>query len=534
MNTDIKSIDNIFPLIDDPMNIFYSKIKQWMKINSNLHLHCKATSRVDREVECSFNGISRVYKCKFKTYEVLKEEDIGQYLYIQYSAVISDKATQEITSSGEVIPVDIGDIYILEDSPVPVLLGEGYTDTILYEERPYTTKPCYYFYIRVNKVYKNEYSQLDIENAEKDYHELHFEDAYRQSVGRLWVIREPLSDTTKHYCDLDSLCSWELYNIDSENHYTLMDKSNTPPDDFNCTHIWPIQYGPGIDHKSEFYSIYRIGTHPYVETIASSDFWVEIREKEWAHDGWLLRSIAEGNNLVYSIGKLRETSEPYLNTRGQVPGFLKYLFEGLKFDPRRGSHCGEAVILLLSYIGNLNLRYLLCRIKYASSPSSTDSEIYTPLKEVLSQINPDPSTLEGNFRVVNILNGETYRFKDFFLGGVITKIVANNFSSITYAKNEVYSLNELRDKVLALYPSSQAIKQSFDQNELSPYYPNTNWYIRQFVYAMEFLRYNSYEIASSSGDLYLVCEVSFPFKYFKQSSSYYDYLRYTIFAGFGR
>ena len=72
MTVEYKDINNIFPLIDDPMNIFYSKIKQWMQLNSNFHLHCRATSRVDREINCSFNGITRLYKCKFKTFNFLK------------------------------------------------------------------------------------------------------------------------------------------------------------------------------------------------------------------------------------------------------------------------------------------------------------------------------------------------------------------------------------------------------------------------------------------------------------------------------
>ena len=213
----IQSINNIFPLIDDPANIFYSKIKQWFKLQSNFHLHCKAVSRVDRVIEASFMGLSRTYSCKFKTYKVLKEEDIGNYLYIRFTFVASHKTLQELTTSGESIPVSISDFYILEDHPKPIVLTNT-TDTILYElvdkDTPYD-KPHYHVYFRVNKVYKNEYSLLDIENTEIDYDELHFEDSYRPSVGRLWVLRSPDQDTSKHYCDADTLCSWELYNVDS-------------------------------------------------------------------------------------------------------------------------------------------------------------------------------------------------------------------------------------------------------------------------------------------------------------------------------
>ena len=185
----LESLHKIFPLIDDPANIFYSKIKQWFQLQSNFHLHCKAISRVDREVEANFMGISRIYKCKFKTYKVLTEDDIDKYLYIRYTFIASKKDNFELTSSGERIPVDISDLYILEDSPKPVVLGD-HTETVLYEpiikDPPYE-KQHYYVYIRVNKIYKNEYSLLDIENTEIAYEELHFDDVYHPSIGRLWV-----------------------------------------------------------------------------------------------------------------------------------------------------------------------------------------------------------------------------------------------------------------------------------------------------------------------------------------------------------
>lgn len=496
-----RNIRNIFPLIDDPANIFYSKIKQWMQLQTNFHLHCKAVSRVDRVVEASFMGISRTYKTKFKTYEVLKEEDIGQYLYICYTFVASSKVTEENTSSGERIPVDIDDIYLLEDKSYPIVLQDQ-TATILYEETGTWTKPHYKVYIRVNKVYKNEYSQLDIVNTEKCYEELHFEDAYRQSVGRLWVLRPPLSDTSKHYCDADSLCSWELYNIDSENHYTLMDKSNTPPDDFNTTYIWPIQYGPGLDHRAKFITTCKTEqhpTHPYIE-LNPSDFWVEIREYEWA------------NTSISTLACLTEDAEAFLNTRGQVPAYFPYLFRGLRFNCSTTFFgedlikTGEGCILLLSYICNMNIRYLLCRAGYSVVPASGDITpvVGTPLREVL--LHFASSTNVNDVNAYKILNLETEDLSKYYLGYSVNTFFSMGNSTVTVDSNLANTESILKNSIeealnnYITIPSGSTSSSmiGFPQNALiSEVFPHFKWYIRQFVYAISFLKYSLFKINSS-------------------------------------
>lgn len=455
----LESIHNIFPLIDDPMNIFYSKIKQWFQLNSNFHLHCKAVSRVERVVECSFNGISRTYKAKFNTTTLLKEEDIDQYLYIRFTFIAKSKETFELTTSGENIPVDISDLYIKENSPEPVVLKDQ-SATILYGKIPPASMSDpdeYSVYIRVNKVYRNEYSQLDIQNTEIAYDELHFEDMYHQSVGRLWVLNRRSTALTTKKSELDNNYEWKLYNIDSDNNYTLIDSSNTTPELFGATIIWPVQYGPGLDHISSFICYNKTSDsstiHDYKEPpadlINGYSFWSMVMESDFYYGSFP------------SYFSVTEKAIPFLSTRGIVPSLFPYLYAGLRI--KDSTPKVEDVILLLSYICNMNPRYILCGL-------SKD-----PLNQVVQSTSTDtPITLLGG--------GED---PNKSLNGVKTAIFNKDSSdSVTYITNTSSTAHN-KDKVTSL-----DLGTSLTQNSLPvPIFPNVKWYYHQWIYALSFKKY---------------------------------------------
>lgn len=489
MTVEYKDINNIFPLIDDPMNIFYSKIKQWMQLNSNFHLHCRATSRVDREINCSFNGITRLYKCKFKTFNFLKEEDIGHYLYVRFLVVIPSKSTAEMTTSGEVIPVDISDISIQENSPVPVILHD-HNENILYTE--YGTL-SYYVYIRVNKVYRNRYNFLDIESTEIDYHELHFETSYHKSIGRLWLLKPRSSEDTSKQSVLDSNFSWYLYNVDSEDSYTLIDHSETLPKNFGSTILWPVQYGAGLDHRSKFnyYQGYG-GSHPLLDT-PSGYTWFEIRESEWTlsypeHD------VYNKNTEVFA--DLREEADPFLNTRGIVPSLFPSLFNGLSFrsKPDRLNYYPsiEGVVLLLSYICNMNPRYLLC--------STKDK----PLNQVVNppvSSNYSPSYLLGWSDSSNIYSMANVCLHGWEMGvdySVALIELKTNLSSTAPNYSKVKAAYDNMEKHV-LDSDFCYIGQNFLPHEV---FPNVRWYLHQWVYALSFKKYATFHFDENKKLLY--------------------------------
>jgi hypothetical protein len=504
----LESLRKIFPLIDDPANIFYSKIKQWFQIQSNFHLHCKATSRVDRVVEAKFNGISRPYNCKFRTHEFLKEEDIGHYLYIQYTFLIYNKTNQEITTSGESIPVDIWDMFITELDPIPKVLHDQ--DNVVIIE---PNGSLYYnVYIRVNKVFRNSSSQLDILGTEIDYDELHYEDAYRMSVGRLWVIKPPVSDTTKQYCYLDTLLSWELYNIDSDNHYTLIDKSNTPPDDFGATHMWPFQYGPGIDHEAKFYCNQSIGRHPYV-TLPNNTFWIEVREGEWLSP----------KMSYYFFARVTDKAFPFLNTRGLVPYYLYYLFLGLVFSKTNSNICAESIFLLYLYICNMNPRYLLCKVH---------GGVGSPLDVVFKDFGPytDPKSILQYGRSIS-----------WFIGNCIDTEFRFNFT-VKYKKKEMYDVHPLKDEMdkalinLAYHQTySDNMQMNYSANSLpTQEFPHFKWYIKQALYILSFWKYKTYfkqMLCNSNGTKLIQDAKEYPLllpQYFGLSSSLFKEIQFTI------
>ncbi len=466
--TELKSIHNIFPLIDDPMNIFYSKIKQWLQLNSNFHLHCKAVSRVERVVECSFNGISRTYKAKFNTITLLKEEDIDQYLYIRFIFIAKSKETFELTTSGENIPVYISDLYIKENSPVPVILKDQ-SATILYEKTPkdsVSDPDEYYVYIRVNKVYRNEYSQLDIQSTEIAYDELHFEDMYHQSVGRLWVINKRPSVLTDKKSELDNNYEWKLYNIDSDNNYTLIDSSDTTPELFGATIIWPAQYGPGLDHISSF-----ICFNNY-----SRDIPIAMRPQSELTEGYSYWSVVREGDFFYgrspSFFSVTEKAKPFLSTRGVVPAFFPYLYNGLVYKGENHSTTStEDVVLLLSYICNMNLRYILCGL---------DKDPINQVVQSTSAVTPI-SLLGGGEDTSRSL--KWVKTVTFNKGASDSVTYTTNSSSIATNGEKVTSLN---------------LGTSLTQNSLPvPIFPNVKWYYHQWIYALSFKKYLPFGKSSS-------------------------------------
>ena len=460
----LESIHNIFPLIDDPANIFYSKIKQWFQIQSNFHLHCKATSRVERIVEAKFMGISRTYTCSFNTVATLKEEDIDNYLYIRYTFVESHKDNFELTTSGEHIPVDISDLYILENSPKPFVLVNQ-DNTVLFERDPDNhDKPHYFVYIRVGKVYRNEYSQLDIKNTEFCYSELHFEDAYRPSIGRLWVLSKRSSALTTKQSVLDNNYDWKLYNIDSDNNYTLIDSSDSLPTSFGATIIWPAQYGPGLDHKTSFV-INTKGYHekePPSDLISGYSYWTEIIEAPFYKGNY--------HSFIY----LNDKAEPYLNTRGIVPAFFPYLFNGIVLQDDREywsfSHIYniESLLNAISYICNMNLRYILCGLNEK------------PMNQVVIPQGTDTpeSLLSGSER-------DNYSLKSVYTVEFRNYSEVSQADFVRYTDNSATSNAPNKDKVVTTNLGNRITHNSLP----TPIFPNVRWYYHQWIYALSFKKY---------------------------------------------
>ena len=99
------TLDSFFPLIDDPANIFFSKLRNIFTKSLFQTLHTKAIHRVRREVSLSFQGMGRIIK---KVYDLrnLKIEDEGKSLYLCFPMGRNILSNMDTTVAGEEVPVN--------------------------------------------------------------------------------------------------------------------------------------------------------------------------------------------------------------------------------------------------------------------------------------------------------------------------------------------------------------------------------------------------------------------------------------------
>lgn len=357
------TLDSFFPLIDDPANIFFSKLRNIFTKSLFQKLHTKALDRVRREVSLSFLGMGRVIK---KVYDLrnLKPEDEGKNLYLLFSMGRDLLNNIDTTVAGEEIPVNYILYYLKNHSPKFTLIDKedtvlistdslDYTDLSLYirvgkiQKMPYREKFIFPNYSSMGNMISQDalYNLLDITGTDFTEYKPTQVGCYRNRIGWKWVINLSLSLDTTQKISFQQFASWQLYCIDSDMRESLIDDSSLSENKGNYSYIWATQYGPSIDHPTQLY------TYSEVENNVITIYVVE-RGYERFIDG-LERYAAPDAKMYYE-------AEPFCNTRGYVPEYFEYLFRGLKL---RASLPYETAILIYSYIINMNIRYPLLSFK---------------------------------------------------------------------------------------------------------------------------------------------------------------------------
>ena len=307
-------------------------------------------------------------------------------------------------------------------------------------------------------------------------------------------------ESTDYYCELDNHYSWRLYNIDSENNYTLIDRSHTSPTRFGASVMWPAQYGPGIDHCTAFTSTHSNSTtdnyHPFIQ-MAQGEYWVEVRESNWSSDPQ--KKI---------IARITEEAEPFLNTRGIAPSLFPSLFSGLHLYRTR-STIAESILLLLSYVLNMNIRYILCGVENSplnqfSIPLANDSKTPSYLLDCTDKTQTATYWSSTAYNDMNdackiLLQPATISGSNYDLGQV-------TYTLISDLENKVPNY----DKIKAAYNTltSSSITQTISQNNLpNNVFPNVRWYLHQWVYALSFKKYTPFKVNVYSDSGVTKCEI---------------------------
>ena len=243
-----RSLFSLFPLIDDSANIFYSKLKTLFFSTATNRPIVERISRIRYRV--TFNS-SNGYAIKgtinlndpdLKT-EVQQAGNTPIYLYVRVYFYTTLRSTQEITTTGEVIPVDEKKIYasgsfqsfdyntLVRTTPITdedVCLIDSQRDTEAY--------------LLVGRLHLwNQLVVLEPTFPYADYKEttqypLTFETLYKPDIGRKWVVTK-------------SPYRWDMYSIDTDGNEYLIDSSDTQFSVEGSLGGLPAQPSPYRDHQ---------------------------------------------------------------------------------------------------------------------------------------------------------------------------------------------------------------------------------------------------------------------------------------------
>lgn len=354
MSIDIKPIRDFFPYIDDPANIFYSKLKTYFCSLAPSYLHVKALDRVHRVVHLHLPFTDHVWKVKedlrnipSEVYEGLSSHKIyNGYALLTFNKY--NKVSSETTTSGEVIPVDE---YTLGFSKVDKHLSyyESSEKVLLISD----TLNYVCIGLRVSETLMQMGTLVDFLPVDKTQYKENYLSVYKPIIGRKIHFTKGLQDKW----------SWDLYDIDSNYNETLIDSSSIDDgNNFSCTscnysHHWPITYGPSIDHPASLTFCKNSFDPPYEEN--ASEYTITIMEKAFAKDSYT------ADIRMYNY------SDYYIDDRG-LGSFddLKMLFSKLRigYKKRPYTHSGgyrplrtfyaEELLLALCFILNINFRFL--------------------------------------------------------------------------------------------------------------------------------------------------------------------------------
>lgn len=361
-----KPIIDLFPLIDDPANLFYSKLKSLYYSFMEAKVDLVRNSRCKYTITVTYPNVAKplvrvidIRDIKKKVQSLDVPDDKSEYLYARIKISKTSITNTETTTSGESIPVDEYSIQCLvgEDAVSPIFLD--YSIQVLSSSddiRPLIEEDEGNIYIHLFVCQINSRFILrDLEPEKEDYLSL-----YKPEIGRHWKLYRENNST-----------KWEIYSIDSDFEEILIDSSSV---EFTQEKLPAPQMAPYIDHC--------VNLH-FIMNEDSGNYDLYVYEKEYLEDR-IKEDVKYANSSDYkriANMKIFHRAEEVLYS-GYSWENLDYLFSSIKF--RECSHNGEfdsfgtilkreMIFLALSYITGLNIRFFFTDF----SPYSCEARFYT-------------------------------------------------------------------------------------------------------------------------------------------------------------
>ena len=343
----IKPISSFFPLIDDPANIFYSKLKSiflsFINITPNVSSVNRYIYRVDVPIQNHYpvhvNFNTRIQSTKTELKQCLSQ-DSPTYVYVGLRLDTKFITNKEITVTGETIPVD-------ENRTIITHLKRGnpfyYVNISSFSEEQsvlieydLNNVPTYLYFL-IGKVVKDD-GVINLESVNitkclksKDKLGTSFTRLYKPEIGRKWVI---------NYND------WELYSIDSDLREILIDSSSHT---FSGGDFLPVQNCPFKDRSLKLTfgeREYNQGQSPCTITVYEQEYYSEHPVN--------LEVRGYGEYSLYSNHNVKDIS---------------LLFSSLSFkNNTKRTLYQEEVCLALSYILGIDLRFFTLPSQSILSP----------------------------------------------------------------------------------------------------------------------------------------------------------------------
>lgn len=250
----LQSYTSLFPLIDDPANFFYSKLKTlfltFPAVRTNIVQKDRTYYKITLSIPSQFPIIHKVDVRDFNDPNLYTDlpslhPELGKtYLYLKCLLSRDLASTQETTTSGEVIPVEVSKLRVPSSQ-------SGFLRFRNIESLETLTKDRILLNTEIDEVWflvarvqyqNNEYSLVNCFPNEEprtnfDY-TITYRGMYKPDIGRKWEIDKTTPSTYLDY-------SWKLYSIDSDYNETLIDSS-----DFDTQYNYSLiaQPSPFVDH----------------------------------------------------------------------------------------------------------------------------------------------------------------------------------------------------------------------------------------------------------------------------------------------
>jgi hypothetical protein len=375
MPDNIKPLSSLFPLIDDPANVFYAKLKNIFLSYPTTFLHVKALNRYTRVAEIQLPFSTRVWKVKqdVRTFPEVVTTDIDNHSTSNYNAYViveffkTHKNNSETTTSGEVIPVDE---YILSLQRVLKTFSfyKSKEKVIILQN----DSSCVVVGFKAGDCIKKDHSlelvdSFDIYPHESKSSKEEYKGLYKPVVGRRIHFHKIESGIFTYW-------TWDLYDIDSELKAHLIDSvtvdfrdpdgSETIMDSqkssgYNA--VWPICYGPAIDHPTSLTFTKRVRYTP-----TDPDVTIEVMDNSFVPDRGSFVDISMNPNTDFVF----DNRGLFIRSKTDLIDCLRDIrFYPRRHYTRRTQYYREEILLALCFIFNINFRHLYTNI-FMGYPSS--------------------------------------------------------------------------------------------------------------------------------------------------------------------